>query len=116
MQAQRLLATALLALAALPAIVLAGKQTICHVPPGSPDNAHTISVSDAAVSTHLTQHDGDHPMSAGSTCGGAAAAVPPNNDTSAAVEICATSGNATGRRIDVSGLGGVTVSAKVCGS
>ena len=35
-----------------------GKVTICHVPPGNPDNAHTISVSPHAANAHLGH--GDH--------------------------------------------------------
>lgn len=34
-----------------------GKVTICHVPPGNPDNAHTISVSPHAVDAHLGHGD-----------------------------------------------------------
>ena len=30
-----------------------GKVTICHVPPGNPDNAHTITVSRNALDAHL---------------------------------------------------------------
>jgi hypothetical protein len=33
------------------------KQAVCHVPPGNPDNAHTIVVDDSAVSTHLAHGD-----------------------------------------------------------
>lgn len=35
-----------------------GKVTICHIPPGNPGNAHTISVSPNAVDAHLRH--GDH--------------------------------------------------------
>jgi hypothetical protein len=35
-----------------------GKCTICHVPPGNPDNAHTIRVGEPAVEAHLAH--GDH--------------------------------------------------------
>ena len=35
------------------------KQAVCHVPPGNPDNAHTIVIDDSAVQTHLDNHDGD---------------------------------------------------------
>ena len=35
-----------------------GKVTLCHIPPGNPDNAHTISVSVNAVAVHLMH--GDH--------------------------------------------------------
>jgi hypothetical protein len=33
------------------------KVTICHIPPGNPDNAHTISVDDNAVPAHLAHGD-----------------------------------------------------------
>lgn len=36
-----------------------GKVTICHVPPGNPDNAHTITVGAPGAAAHLRQHDGD---------------------------------------------------------
>ena len=35
-----------------------GRVTICHVPPGNPENAHTITVSVRAVPAHLAH--GDH--------------------------------------------------------
>ena len=35
------------------------KTTICHVPPGNPDNPQTITIDDSAVQTHLTNHPGD---------------------------------------------------------
>lgn len=34
-----------------------GQVTICHVPPGNPGNAHTITINDAALSTHLGHGD-----------------------------------------------------------
>ncbi len=34
-----------------------GKVTICHVPPGNPNNAHTISVSTNAADAHLGHGD-----------------------------------------------------------
>lgn len=34
------------------------KELICHIPPGNPDNAHTICVSRHAVETHQ-EHHGD---------------------------------------------------------
>jgi hypothetical protein len=33
------------------------KVTICHVPPGNPDNAQTIEVASAAVGSHLAHGD-----------------------------------------------------------
>jgi hypothetical protein len=33
------------------------KTTICHVPPGNPDNAHTLCIGNAAVRAHLRNHD-----------------------------------------------------------
>lgn len=35
-----------------------GRVTICHIPPGNPDNAHTITVSVDALPAHLAH--GDH--------------------------------------------------------
>ena len=34
------------------------KVVICHIPPGNPDNAHTITISENALSAHLAH--GDH--------------------------------------------------------
>ncbi|HSB57646.1 MAG TPA: hypothetical protein VLD38_07550 [Nitrosopumilaceae archaeon] len=34
------------------------KVTICHIPPGNPDRAHTISIANGALDAHLTH--GDH--------------------------------------------------------
>lgn len=57
-------ATALLLTMLVPAIASAGKRgngqdkvTICHVPPGNPDNAHTITVGKPAVKAHLAHGD-----------------------------------------------------------
>ncbi len=36
------------------------KVLICHVPPGNPDNAHTICISPNAVPDHFANHEGDH--------------------------------------------------------
>lgn len=35
----------------------AKKTTICHVPPGNPDNAHTLCVGNAAVRAHVDHGD-----------------------------------------------------------
>jgi len=32
------------------------KVTLCHVPPGNPENAHTITVGAPAVEAHLVEH------------------------------------------------------------
>ncbi|MDB5102486.1 MAG: putative lipoprotein [Fibrobacteres bacterium] len=34
-----------------------GKVTICHLPPGNPANAHTLSVGAPAVRAHLAHGD-----------------------------------------------------------
>ncbi len=36
------------------------KVLLCHVPPGNPDNEHTICISPNAVAAHLENHEGDH--------------------------------------------------------
>ncbi|MGE0550511.1 MAG: hypothetical protein AB7O24_28315 [Kofleriaceae bacterium] len=33
-----------------------GKVLICHIPPGNPDNAHTICISENAVDAHVSHH------------------------------------------------------------
>ena len=33
------------------------KVDVCHIPPGNPDNAHTINVSDSALSAHMAHGD-----------------------------------------------------------
>jgi hypothetical protein len=33
------------------------KVTICHIPPGNPDNAHEITVGEPAVAAHLAHGD-----------------------------------------------------------
>jgi len=40
------------------AIAGEAKVDVCHIPPGNPDNAHTITISENAVSAHLDH--GDH--------------------------------------------------------
>jgi len=35
----------------------AAKVTLCHIPPGNPDNAHTITVGAPAVPAHLAHGD-----------------------------------------------------------
>ena len=35
------------------------KVTICHVPPGNPENAHSITIGEPAVAHHLANHPGD---------------------------------------------------------
>src|SRR5215210_7083136 len=52
-----------LMLAAAPAFAQDGgdKVTICHIPPGNPGNAHTISVGEAAVPAHLAHGDSRGP-------------------------------------------------------
>lgn len=45
------------------------KVFLCHVPPGNPGNAHTLSVSVNAVPSHLGNHVGDQLGKCGQTCG-----------------------------------------------
>ena len=37
-----------------------GKVTICHFPPGNPENNHTLVIGASAVPAHLSNHPGDH--------------------------------------------------------
>jgi len=56
-----LLLTAVLGLfSVIPGVSGSGDQiTICHVPPGNPENVQIITVGAAAVPTHLGNHVGD---------------------------------------------------------
>jgi hypothetical protein len=45
-----------LALGVPSAFAGAAKVTICHIPPGNPDNPQTLSVAAAAVAAHQSQH------------------------------------------------------------
>lgn len=38
-------------------VLASGEQAICHVSPGNPEGAHTLTVGDAAVSAHLAHGD-----------------------------------------------------------
>jgi hypothetical protein len=41
---------------------------VCHVPPGDPDNAHTIDIGAAAVPAHLAHGDRPGPCEGASSC------------------------------------------------
>jgi len=53
----------------------ATKVTICHIPPGNPANAHTITVDVSAIPAHLGHNDTllacESCVPVGATCGGA---------------------------------------------
>lgn len=38
-------------------VLTSGKTVICHIPPGNPDKAHTLSVGNSAVAAHLAHGD-----------------------------------------------------------
>lgn len=113
MNVKHLMPAMLIALATLSGAAMAEKKTICHIPPGNPDNKHAITVSASAVAKHVAQH-GDYELAEGGTCGTHEAVVP-NNNLSAAMEVC-SGFSPTGRRIDVTGLGTVQTTSVDCGS
>ena len=47
-----------------------GDVAICHVPPGNPENAHTIHVGASAVDAHLRHGDTQGPCREGGAKGG----------------------------------------------
>lgn len=61
----------------------APKVAICHIPPGNPENAHTIVVGAAAVDAHLDHGDslGECPES--TTTGGGGCPCPDASSSSA---------------------------------
>jgi hypothetical protein len=110
---RQLSSLALVALLALPAAALAGKQTICHIPPGNPDNAHSITVAQAAVAAHLAHGDSLDECPESTTGGGGG--VPAMAGSSVSVSICSNSGYGQGRGIGVSPLGRVQQDVTECG-
>jgi hypothetical protein len=56
-------AVAFLSISASPALAVsnANKVVICHIPPGNPENAHTIVVSEKALPAHLAHGDTEGP-------------------------------------------------------
>ncbi len=71
------------------------KVTLCHIPPGSPANAQTIVVGQAAVTAHLAH--GDYLGKCNPTCGGVPSAVPTTGQTRCS--------DAFGNPIDCAGTG-----------
>jgi hypothetical protein len=59
-------AVLLLCLAWLATPAFAAQVQICHIPPGNPDNYHTITISENALSTHLAH--GDLPEACNAVC------------------------------------------------
>lgn len=55
------------------------KVLICHIPPGNPDNAHTICVGEPAVRAHQ-EHHGDPVGACGDTGGDIDAGAPVEPD------------------------------------
>ena len=66
----------------------AGKVTICHIPPGNPGNAHTITVGAPAVSAHLAHGD---------TLGACAALKATTNSAGKSGKAAGKSGKAAGK-------------------
>src|SRR3712207_6689926 len=59
------------------AVAKTQKVTICHCPPGNPDNCHTITVGSKAAQKHLSQHDGDSLGPCDDGGGGGGGCTPP---------------------------------------
>lgn len=60
-----MLAVIMLLTFAVPVAIANEKVTICHVPAGNPENAHTITISENALKAHLGEnevglHGGDY--------------------------------------------------------
>jgi hypothetical protein len=56
------------------------KVTICHIPPGNPDNAHTISVGEPALRAHIAHGDYCGPCHGDSDGGSPGPAPNPSGD------------------------------------
>lgn len=83
------------------------KVTICHIPPGNPANAHSITVSDSALPAHLAHGDsvGD--------CGGGGSDSE-GSPTGPTFAICDDREGETGRSVGISLVGRLTTSRAAC--
>lgn len=77
------------------------KTTICHIPPGNPDNAHTLCIGNPGVAAHLRNH-GDHlgPCKQEKPC------PPPSTGTGGATSSAGTGGSAPSG--GTGGIGGMS--------
>jgi hypothetical protein len=78
----------------------ASKVTICHIPPGNPDNAHTITVSKSAVPAHLAHGDVIGPCNSGESTGAGTLSL-----AGATYVACDDREGETGRTITISLVG-----------
>lgn len=83
------------------------KVTICHIPPGNPENAHTITVSESAVAAHTAHGD----SLGGCDSGGSSSTA---HSASASYVICDDRVGETGRRVSVSLLGRLSTERVKC--
>jgi len=58
------------------AIAQGAKVDVCHIPPGNPDNAHTITISENALGAHLDHGDFVGVCDSAQTVGGRKSATP----------------------------------------
>ena len=80
-----------------------GKVCLCHIPPGNPDNAHTICVGAPAVKAHLGHGDSLGECNSSNACGGESGATCPSGQFCKKPEgFCAAA--AEGTCVDMQGL------------
>jgi hypothetical protein len=71
---------------------------ICHVPPGNPDNEHTIIVGEPAVEAHVDNHDdsmGPCETTTSSTTSTSSTTIPPTTSTSTTTTSTTTTTSST---------------------
>lgn len=78
------------------------KVTICHRPPGNPDNERTISVGESAVAAHVAEH-GDSVGSCSTT-----SSPPTPSGGGSVLVLCNIRGGGTGHQLTVSPVGRVS--------
>lgn len=94
------------------------KITICHAPPGNPDNAHTLTISENAWPAHRSHGDSqgscpEPPPGNGGGGGNSGGGTSPGSD-GFAVLLCDSRPDSKGRRIAVSNVGRVMVQEAEC--
>jgi hypothetical protein len=101
--------SALLLLALFSTSAIAGKKvTICHIPPGNPDNAHTITVSESAVDAHMAHGDSMGECDNGGSGSSASGSSSEASGSGVNFTICDDRENEIGRSVTVNLVGRVS--------
>ncbi len=100
----------------MPIVAAAGGSnvSICHKPPGDPDNQFTIEVSPSALGAHLGHGDTEGSCNGGGGGLGGGVTGGPTSTTNFAFILCDRRDEETGRRLHVNVAGRGAVDEYAC--